>query len=116
MDVELDNDKVYNELEVLDPYFVSHRDLDKTGGYGHGGWSGITLHGIDYDKTESHEQYGFNTEEEANYYDSENGGSGTSHIHVYADDPTNTSWYMPDTNGVMNGTSAPLFDLSSNKF
>ena len=54
----------------------------------------------------------FATEEEANYYDSENGGSGTSHIHVYADDPTNTSWYMPDTNGVMNGTSAPLFDLS----
>ena len=68
MDVELDNDKVYNELEVLDPYFVSHRDLDKTGGYGHGGWSGITLHGIDYDKTESHEQYGFKTEEEANYH------------------------------------------------
>ena len=68
MDVELDTFEVNKELEVLDPYFVSHRDLDKTGGYGHGGWSGITLHGIDYDKTEGHEQYGFNTEEEANYH------------------------------------------------
>ena len=54
----------------------------------------------------------FATEEEANYYDEQNGGTGTSHTHTYADDPTNTTWYMPTTNGVMNGTSAPLFDLS----
>lgn len=54
----------------------------------------------------------FATEEEANYYDSENGGSGTSHTHTYSDDPTNTTWYMPDTNSVMDATSAPLFDLS----
>ena len=54
----------------------------------------------------------FATEEEANYYDEQNGGTGTSHTHTYADDPTNTTWYMPDTNGVMNGTSAPSFDLS----
>ena len=54
----------------------------------------------------------FATEEEANYYDEQNGGTGTSHTHTYADDPTNTTWYMPDTNGVMNGTSAPSSDLS----
>ncbi len=54
----------------------------------------------------------FATEEEANYYDEQNGGTGTSHTHTYSDDPTNTTWYMPTTNGVMNGTSAPLFDLS----
>ena len=54
----------------------------------------------------------FVTEDEANYYDSENGGSGASHTHVYADDPTNTTWYMPETNAVHNGTSAPLFDLT----
>ena len=54
----------------------------------------------------------FATEEEANYYDSENGGSGTSHTHTYSDDPTNTTWYMPDTGGVENGTSAPTFDLT----
>ena len=54
----------------------------------------------------------FTTEEEADYYDEQNGGTGTSHTHVYADDPTNTTWYMPDTNAVHNGTSAPSSDLS----
>ena len=54
----------------------------------------------------------FATEAEANYYDEQNGGTGTSHTHTYADDPTNTTWYMPDTNGVMDGTSAPTTDLS----
>jgi len=39
----------------------------------------------------------FATEEEANYYNEVKGGAGTSHTHVYADDPTNTTWYMPDT-------------------
>ena len=54
----------------------------------------------------------FATEEEANYYDEQNGGTGASHTHVYADDPTNTTWYMPETNAVHNGTTAPLFDLT----
>ena len=54
----------------------------------------------------------FATEEEADYYDGENGGTGTSHTHTYADDPTNTTWYMPDNNGVMNGTTAPATDLT----
>jgi hypothetical protein len=54
----------------------------------------------------------FATDEEANYYDEQNGGTGTSHTHTYTDDPTNTTWYMPDTNGVMNGTSAPASDLT----
>ena len=54
----------------------------------------------------------FATEEEANYYDEQNGGLGTSHTHTYNDDPTNTTWYMPDTNGVMDGTVAPSTDLS----
>lgn len=67
MDVELDDNKVHEELEVLDQYFTPHRDLDSSGGYGHAGWSGLTLHGIDYNKTESHEQYGFKTEDDANY-------------------------------------------------
>ena len=54
----------------------------------------------------------FATVEEAEYYDEQNGGSGSYHSHVYADDPTNTTWYMPDTNAVHNGTSAPAADLS----
>jgi hypothetical protein len=49
----------------------------------------------------------FVTEEEANYYDLQEGGTGTSHTHTYADDPTNTTWYMPDTNSTMTATVVP---------
>ena len=49
----------------------------------------------------------FATEEEANYYDLTEGGSGTSHSHVYVDDPTNTNWYMPDTNSTMTASVMP---------
>ena len=42
----------------------------------------------------------FTTVEEAEYYDEiHNGltvGTGSSHTHTYADDPTNTTWYMPE--------------------
>jgi hypothetical protein len=48
----------------------------------------------------------FATQEEAEYYDTINGGSGTYHIHVYLDDPTYTSWYMPD-NGDTHGATTP---------
>lgn len=54
----------------------------------------------------------FATEEEANYYDGVAGGNSTSHTHTYADDPTGTTWYMPDNGGTMTATSAPSFDLS----
>ncbi len=52
----------------------------------------------------------FATEEEANYYDENHSGTqgtGTSHTHTYDDDPTNTTWYMPDTGSTMTDTSAP---------
>ena len=52
----------------------------------------------------------FATAEEANYYDGVNGGNSTSHTHTYDDDPTNTTWYMPDTNSTMVGTVAPTSD------
>ena len=42
----------------------------------------------------------FTTAEEAEYYDEiHNGltaGTGSSHTHTYVDDPTNTTWYMPE--------------------
>ncbi len=42
----------------------------------------------------------FVTAEEAEYYDEvHNGltaGTGSSHTHTYVDDPTNTTWYMPE--------------------
>jgi hypothetical protein len=52
----------------------------------------------------------FATAEEANYYDLNHSGTvgtGTSHTHTYADDPTNTTWYMADTGSTMTDTSAP---------
>jgi hypothetical protein len=52
----------------------------------------------------------FATEEEANYYDLNHGGTvgtGTSHTHTYADDATNTTWYMADTGSTMSDTAAP---------
>jgi hypothetical protein len=42
----------------------------------------------------------FATAEEAEYYDeihnSLTAGTGSSHQHIYVDDPTNTIWYMPE--------------------
>ena len=52
----------------------------------------------------------FATEEEANYYDEHNSittGTGTSHTHTYVDDPTGTTWYMPDNGRIMNGSTPP---------
>ena len=45
--------------------------------------------------------------EQANYYDSQNGGSGTSTVQIYPDDPTNTQWYVPDNGFTSDGTSVP---------
>ena len=58
---------VLEELKRIEEFFVPHRENDKVSGYGHEGWSALTLHGIDYDKTEGYERYGFNSDEEANY-------------------------------------------------
>ena len=52
----------------------------------------------------------FTTTEEAEYYDQNHDGvtgTGTVHTHIYVDDATNTTWYMPDTGATMNGSSAP---------
>ena len=49
----------------------------------------------------------FTTAEEANYYDTLNGGSGTSTIQIFPDDPSNTQWYAPDNGFTSNGASQP---------
>jgi hypothetical protein len=49
----------------------------------------------------------FATAEEAEYVDTQNGGGGTSHEHVYADEPTYTTWHMPNTGSTMTGTARP---------
>ena len=50
----------------------------------------------------------FSNSQQANWVDQLNGGSGTSHTHVFADEtPTSNTWYMPDTGGTHAGASAP---------
>ena len=49
----------------------------------------------------------FATEEEANYYDTINGGSGQNVPNIFPDDATNTTWYEPVSGHTHNGTSAP---------
>jgi len=66
--IDLNENRVRDELERIDRYFVPHRDKDGAGGYGHQGWSGLTLHGIGSDKTQNYDQYGYKTQEEANYH------------------------------------------------
>ncbi len=60
----------------------------------------------------------FASEAEANYIDSiEDGGSGTSHTHTFADDTYNggsNTWYMPDTSGVHAGSAAPQGGIFGN--
>lgn len=58
----LDVETVNRELDKLQYYFVPHRDKDKINSYGHEGWAGLTLHGIDYDKTEHYDRYGHTDE------------------------------------------------------
>ena len=49
----------------------------------------------------------FATTAEAIFADEQAGGSGTYHSHVFVDEPTSATWYMPDTGGVHAGSSAP---------
>ena len=59
----------------------------------------------------------FATQAEANYIDSLEGGSGSSHSHTFVDDVYdggNNTWYMPDTNGVHVGANAPQGGIFGN--
>ena len=61
----------------------------------------------------------FATAEEAEYYDKITNGvaSGSSHTHTYADDPTNTNWYMPEAShdaSTYQHTSAPTRGITFN--
>lgn len=66
--VDFNERRVREELEQIDSLFVPHRDKDGSGGYGHLGWNGVTLHGIGPTKTQNYEQYGYKTQEEADYH------------------------------------------------
>jgi len=49
----------------------------------------------------------FATEEEADYFDLQNGGTGTHSTNVYPDEPTFATWYEPTNGHTQNGTAAP---------
>ena len=49
----------------------------------------------------------FASQEEAEYYDDNSGGTGTYTTVVYPDDPTNTVWYRPDNGFTNDSTTAP---------
>ena len=53
----------------------------------------------------------FATEDEANYYDLQNGGTGTSTTETYPDDPTNTTWYIPNNGFNNDQTSEPIGEI-----
>ena len=53
----------------------------------------------------------FKTEAEANQVDIQLSGSGASHTHTYADDLTNTTWYMPNVSNHMDSNVMPLNGL-----
>jgi hypothetical protein len=52
----------------------------------------------------------FATTEEAEYYDDNNGGTGTYTAIVFPDDPTSAIWYIPTNGYTNNGTSIPTTD------
>ena len=49
----------------------------------------------------------FTTAEEANYYDLQNGGTGTSTAQIFPDDTSNGQWYAPDNGYTSNGATQP---------
>lgn len=49
----------------------------------------------------------FATAEEANWVSQDNGGSSASTQQIFVDEPTNTTWYAPQTGYTSTGTSAP---------
>lgn len=67
IDFDADFSGMLAECKANQDLFVGHRQLDKHLSYGHEGWSAVTLHGIDYDKTEHWTQYGYKSFEDANY-------------------------------------------------
>lgn len=67
VEFDADFDSMLEECKRNDSLFVGHRQKDQQLSYTHDGWSAITLHGINSTATENYEQYGYESEEAANY-------------------------------------------------
>ena len=64
LDLQVDCDAIYEEYHKVNHMFVPHRDGSGEGEGTHKGWEACTLHGIEYDKTNVWNAYGFDTEPE----------------------------------------------------
>jgi len=65
---DVDADLFRRECEGVEDLYFDHRAEDQTSGYGHHGWQGLTLHGIDKHKTKHFIHYGFKSFKEAGYH------------------------------------------------
>ena len=67
LDIDFPFDEMHKEAIDLKDRFVKHRDQDGEGGYRHKGWRSLCIHGIDAEKTNHFEQYGFKSNQETPY-------------------------------------------------
>ena len=66
LDIEFDLDEWTKESKLAEDFYVNHRDI-KTGEGTHVDWQSCVLHGIDTDKTNVWEIYGYKSEPEYNW-------------------------------------------------
>ena len=67
LDIDFPHEEMHKEAINLKDRFVKHRDQDGQGGYRHKGWRSLCIHGIDAEKTNHYEQYGYKTNQETPY-------------------------------------------------
>lgn len=67
LDISVPYEEMLEEAKSVKEKFVSHRSGDTRGGYRHKGWKSLCLHGIEEDKTNHYESYGYKSNEEAPY-------------------------------------------------
>lgn len=67
LDIDIPHEEMLKEAINLKDRFVAHRDQDGQGGYRHKGWQSLCIHGIDAEKTNHFDQYGYLTHEDTPY-------------------------------------------------
>ena len=67
LDIEYPYAEMYEEAIAIKPLLVRHRDKEGQGAYRHKGWKSICIHGIDPEKTNHYEEYGYSSNQECPY-------------------------------------------------
>tara|TARA_Y100000114_G_scaffold101163_1_gene94318 strand:- start:2148 stop:2783 length:636 start_codon:yes stop_codon:yes gene_type:complete len=67
LDITFPFEEMHQEAINLKDRFVKHRDQDGHGGYRHKGWRSLCIHGIDAEKTNHYEEYGYKSNQETPY-------------------------------------------------